>query len=107
MEKTQNLFYISDFRFFVFESLEKATELVKINDHLKISSFYATKGEIAPNSFLISLIERNIKSQVLLSQKNVPILVIKKRNFYWHVIIGDKFGWIILNKKTPVRKMIV
>lgn len=46
-----------------------------------------------------------LKSKVIFSLPKEPIYVISKDHHYWHVIIGNKFGWIIVRDWLQIKQL--
>ena len=48
---------------------------------------------------------KRLNSRVLFSNPNEPIFLIKKEDKYWHVIIGERVGWIIAEDWIGIKEL--
>jgi len=86
---TNNQFFITDKVFiFIYETKEAAT---------KATASWAKAIAVAnePPLIWIEYWSKRLNSRVTFSTPNEPIFVIKKDEDYWHVIIGERVGWIV------------
>lgn len=105
MEKTQIYSGLGN-RFYIFDSLFMAQEAVRYNNenHYAWPIAYAFGQYEIPygtSKFWNSV----AKTPVCLSEACETMLVIQKAGMYWHVIIGEKIGWIIMDGRAQVEKL--
>jgi len=47
-----------------------------------------------------------LHTKITYSNPQEPIFVIKKENLYWNIIVGERIGWIIIEKWLGIREMM-
>jgi hypothetical protein len=105
MEKKS--FYICENCLLVYETKESAREANIIAASASrgatactVWGYYKDKEEWA------NYWARRVSSKVMFSDPNEPILVLKKEEKFWNVIIGEKIGWIIVSDFTAIMPLV-
>lgn len=100
---TGNLYVCDDFYFFIYETQEKAKE---VRTHQRsIDDTLVSVQELAMWR------ETGLGSKVMFSTPGEPILFLEKGKTTdygeecWHVLIGEKIGWIVLRPFIEFRNL--
>ena len=107
MKQTQTSFYDSlGRRFYLFESLHLAQQAAKYNDdnHREWPiAYFFHEGQ---NSYGTTEFWNDVtKSLVVLTEPDGIILAIEKYGQFWHVLVGEKVGWIIMDGYDAIKEL--
>ena len=93
---TNNPFYVCEkYYLLIYETKEDASPpnpgFSAISDHNR--------------KYMSNIFSKELMSTVACSIPGEPIFVVEKEDKYWHVIIGERIGWIIVEDEAELKNL--